>query len=328
MQHTIISWDSSYRDFFHLIDTLAAQDYPQEEYELLYVEQRSKEYAEEYATEEGVKPLSDRKEEVQEELNITVEYLADPIENPYHLGKCVNHGLELANGDYISVMDGDQLLPPSFLQALDEFHQNGNRIANIVRRMAVEPVGVNKENWKQADIDYSECLEVCDQKGKHIPDRVRNKGPMISARRSAWEEINGYSTYKIWSTGLSRLGQDVTARLENHLDVISEPLPETVAVHPWHPTGFDRAMFSNRRLLHLQKQLIDYAIENNIIDWRDRSAYTDSIYKDNQTFVDNMIYKENLALPGNGTFEEPAFWEKAWATIGGRLSTLYFDKLK
>jgi hypothetical protein len=328
MQHSIISWDSSYRDFFHLIDALAAQNYPQEEYELIYVEQRSQKHANEYATAEGVKSLSERAEEVQEELDITVEYLSDSIDKPYHLGKCVNRGLDLAEGTYISVMDGDQLLPPTFLRALDKFHQDGDQIANIVRRMAVEPVGVSKKNWKRADIDYSECLNLCKQRDEPIPDWVGNKGPMISTHQSAWEAVNGYSTHKIWSTGLSRLGQDVTARLENHLNVTSEPLPETVAVHPWHPTGFDRATFSNRRLLYYQKQLIRYANENNIVDWRDRSYYTDRIYRKNQNFIDKIIHRQDLALPGTGTFEEPAFWEKTWATIEGRLSVLYFDKLK
>lgn len=311
MKHSIISWDSSYRNFFHLIDGLVKQDYPRDEYELIYIEQRSKEFAKKYAEDENVKSLEERYKETVTDINIKIDYLNHPITRPYHLGKCNNRGLELAQGKYISVMDGDQLLPSNFLSTLDSFFGNGGEIANVIRRMADHPVGVSKKKWKDALIDFDKCLEVCPDKDKPIPEKTNNKGPLISAHRDHWKAVNGYSEHKLWSTGLSRLGQDVCKRLEIETGEQSRTLSNIVTVHPWHPTGFSRSTISNRKLLYIQKKLIEWSEKNKISDWKKRKeVQTNKVYKNNKNFIDKMIYREELALPGQAELSDPNITKK------------------
>jgi hypothetical protein len=301
MKHTIISWDCTYRNFFHIIDALLDQDYNKVEYELIYVEQRSRKFADQYNHDIGLKSLYDRYREVKGKLQIKVDYLNHDSDTPYHLGLCVNRGLELAKGDIVSVMDGDMLLPVDFLKQLDGFHENNKAVANIERRMVPEPVGVSLENWTKGIIDYKKCLEQCPDANEPIPAKVSNKGPMISAPYNAWDSVNGYDTHKIWSTGLSRLGQDVTVRLEEYLECESYSLTESVAVHPYHPTGFSRKSLNSVRLLSLQENIIQWTQKNGIFDWNKRKQLTQKVYNDHEELIEAMV-NSKLSRPDEGSW--------------------------
>jgi hypothetical protein len=122
-----------------------------------------------------------------------------------------------------------------------------------------------------------------------LPGSVQNYGPMISARREHWQSIHGYDEHPIWSTGLSRIGEDVTRRLEIRLDTRSYLLPSTVCVHPWHPVGFRRDTFAARRMLSLQEELIEWAGRNQASDWRDRLPTAEALYGRNRRFVDSVL---------------------------------------
>ena len=115
MIHSIICWDCSFRNFFNTIDGLFSQDYDSNEFEIIFIEQRSRAIADNFNYSLGLKSLWDRYTEVQDDLKIRVHYLNDPEENPYHLGRSVNYGLSLAEGRIVSIMDGDLLLPKDFL---------------------------------------------------------------------------------------------------------------------------------------------------------------------------------------------------------------------
>lgn len=299
MKHSIISWECSFRNFFHLIDALLIQEYDQDQFELIFVEQRTKEVADAYNHKLRLKSLWDRYEEVKDRMNIQVVYLGDALSSPYHLGKCNNKGIELAKGETISVMDGDMLLPPDFLKKLGEYHKSGAGVINIVRRMAREPVGVPFERWTEGIIDYDRCLDVCDEAHSLLPRTVGNKGPMISAHRSAWEAIDGYDEHVIWSTGLSRLGQDATARLEMFCQVESTTLPDCFAVHPYHPAGFSRQTLDSVRLLSIQADLIDWARKHNAISWKKRATVTNEVYERNKPFIERL-HSDRLSRPDKG----------------------------
>ena len=323
MKHSIIAWDSSYRSFFHLVQGAREQDYDPLKYELIYVEQRSREHANAYARQEGVRSLDDLQKEVGDDFCFHVEYLGDPLSNPYHLGKCVNRGIEIAEGEIVSVMDGDQLLPRNFLRALDEFHRSGPAVANVIRRMAPEPLGVSRENWKEAIIDYEQCLAICD--ASPIPEETPNFGPLISAPAEVWEAIRGYSTHTLWSTGLSRIGEDVNRRLERCLGVKGRPLPEIVVAHPWHPTGFDRDVLRSKKMFRLQGQVLDYSEQENIVDWTDRQLFSDEIYQKNRTFVDRTLADKALAVPGSGASNPPSFIDKVVRNASLLISKLRYE---
>ena len=299
MKHTIISWDCSFRNFFHLIDGLLNQEYGRDEFELIYIEQRTMEVADAYNHKLGLKSLWDRYEEVKDKMNIRVVYLGDDPSTPYHLGKCNNEGIELAKGEIISVMDGDMLLPPDFLKKLEDYHSKQPRVVNLFRHLASRPIGVKKEDWAEQVIDFELCLKACPTRNDPIPQRVENKGPLISAQKKYWEAVGGYDLHRIWSTGVSRLGQDVTARLEILTSVESTTLPNAFAVHPYHPEGFNRNAIGSQKLLELQQDLINWSRSNGEPSWEKRMPYTERLYNDNRKFIEDMIYSDYLISSGS-----------------------------
>jgi hypothetical protein len=293
MKHTIISWDCSFRNFFHLIDALLVQDYSHGDFELIYVEQRERQVADEFNDQLGLKSLWDRYEEVREKLQIKVIYLGKDLREPYHLGKCNNEGLRIAKGEIISVMDGDQLLPRDFLTKLDECHwRNSRAVVNIHRKSAIYPVGVkNFKDWPNAIIDYKECLKACPDRFTKMSKRVNNMGPMISARREFWHAIGGYDESQIWGTVLSKSGLDVNTRLEIATGSSSEALLDVFAVHPWHPIGGGslRTDEQTKCFFALQEVLINWSKDNNEISINKRTPVARNLEKENRVFISKMM---------------------------------------
>ena len=299
MKHTIISWDSTFRNFFHLIDGLLNQEYKQEEFELIYIEQRTRENADTYNHRISLKSLWDRYEEVKNRINIKVLYLNDSPEAPYHLGKCINAGLAEAKGELITVMDGDQLLPGDFLLALTDFHKKEIRIGNLYRVGCKHPSKYDlTDDWTKAPIDFSVYKKVIFGNAEvSIPTQVDNKGPMISARREYWEMVGGYDTHILWSTSASTVGHDFNTRLEIASSVESQTIP-SFAIHPYHPVGYAKQRRGRDQIVDaymlLQKKLTVYSRKNNIPNWHDRKSKADLLYKYNSELVDSVMEEELL----------------------------------
>lgn len=326
MKHTIISWDCSYRNFFHLIDSLILQDYNKVNFELIFVEQRSKEYADSYNHRLGLKSLWDRYNEVKDLINIQVVYLGDDPSIPYHLGKCNNVGIDLAKGEIISIMDGDQLVPQDFLKKIEDyFDKNGRSVINLYRHMADRPVDVTFDNWTKQKIDFDACLHVCPTKDITLPKKVDNKGPLISALKEDWKAIGGYDTHIIWSTGLSKLGLDVTTRLELLIGKDSVALPDCFSVHPWHPIGFSRKSINSFIMLSTQDKLVEWSKKKNEYSWENRKKYCEQLYRKNKKILDKIIYADTLKQPGEVYKRESKIVDKINEFIGSNL--FRFEKI-
>lgn len=284
--HSIISWDCSYRNFFHLIDGILGQDFPLESVEVIFVEQRNQKHADQYNHQFGLKSLSDHKEELKGRLNLRTIYLGQPTTDPYHLGKCVNEGIKLSRGKIISVMDGDMLLTPNFLKDLTEYHQEERKIANLFRHSAEYPIGVKSFNsWINANVDLKKCYFGCPTVAKkEIPAKVDNYGPMVSAEKRLWAAIGAYDEHPIWSTASSKAHFDVNIRLQNAANTQSKYLKKSFAVHPWHPIGLaeqDRKHKDYKlsgEILKIQQQLIAHSFENKNKHWKERYTLTESLY--------------------------------------------------
>ncbi|MDP3970737.1 MAG: glycosyltransferase [bacterium] len=291
MLHSIISWDSSYRNFFHLINGLLNQDFPRNNFELIYVEQRSREFADKYNHKKGLKSLFDRHKEVKDQMNIKIIYLDENVNTEaYHLSKCNNAGIAASQGDIISVMDGDQLLPKDFLTVLTKHHQQGKyKVFNAFRRMAQYPAGASFKEWQNANNDLASVLATCPTKYRQpelFPPR-RNFGPMISAARKYWDIIEGYDTNPLWSTSLSKIGEDVSIRLEMAANSKGAVLTDTYTAHPWHPIGTNGLRTSEKVKLYfkLQEQLLKWPEEHNNPKLSDRTEYADILYEKNKDYV-------------------------------------------
>jgi hypothetical protein len=297
MMHTIISWDCSYRNFFHLIDGLLAQSFDREKFELIFVEQRTKEYANAWNRKFGLPTLEDRLQRIDSDFNLQVLYLDDPDDTPYHLGRCVNRGLEIARGKYVSVMDGDQLLEQSFLHKLTAFFEDGiGKVVNIHRRSSAYPVGVSGfKDWAIGTFDFDACLAACPEKNETLTTNVGNFGPMVGASADLWRTIEGYDECALWASVLSRAGYDVNVRLELASGTKSRALTNTFAVHPWHPIGGGmlRGEGKARRFFGLQQQVIDWSISNGKSSVSDRLRMEEELISENSTLIDEICRIQN-----------------------------------
>lgn len=279
MRHSIISWDCSFRNFFHLITALASQDFDKKEYELIFVEQRSQHHADAYNHNENLPSLSDLQQQYKNRFDLKCYYLNDSTNIPYALSKINNYGISQASGDIISVMDGDMLLPENFLQSLSAYHNSGERIVNLHRLNAAYPVGVKTFTaWKAATIDYKKTLRASPRGLAKLPDFVDNIGPMISAKRAYWDMVEGYDESPIFATSASKAGLDTCTRLSIAAKVKNTVLPGMVAAHPWHPIGYAHAARIQidkyvQKYYHMQDKLIEFSVKMNLSSWRDRKRY-------------------------------------------------------
>lgn len=290
MRHSIISWDCCYRNFFHTAVALSDQEFDFRDFEVIYVEQRTETASDHFNRHMGLSSLGDVARTLEDRMNIRVIYLGDGPDAPFHWGRAVNLGITASSGEILSIMDGDLLVDRDFLAKLDREHRRSTKaIVNLHRRMLAGPIGVSPDRWMEQVVTFGQCLAACPDANQPLPRSVENYGPMISARREHWEAIHGYDEHPIWSTGLSRIGEDVTRRLEIQLDTRSYLLPGTVCVHPWHPVGFRRDTFAARRMLSLQEELIEWAGQKQASDWRDRLLTAEALYDRNRRFVDSVL---------------------------------------
>jgi hypothetical protein len=325
--HTIISWDCCYRNFFHTAYALSEQSYDPDEFEVIYVEQRTKEASDRFNHQFGLPALGDVVRDLQSRINIRALYLGDDEDEPLHWGRAVNHGIGKSTGAVISVMDGDILVENDFLTRLDEEHGRSEpQILNLHRRMVQAPLRVPRAWWMKQRVDFRSCLEACPDRYDPIPAVANNYGPMISAGRSLWEAIGGYDEHPIWATGLSRIGEDTTRRLEIEAGDSSRVLPRTVSVHPWHPAGFRRDTFAGRRILSLQGQLVDWAREHKTSHWKERLPVTTVLFNENRRFMERMI-SSDVANPSiNPSASRRAL---AWMSgVAARLRNREFRELR
>ncbi len=297
MKHSIITWDSSFRNFFHLLTSLADLDYNLDQVEVIFIEQRTQKIADSIAESIDVLPVREVATTLKNRLFIKLIYLNESDEEPYHPGRLLNIGLKMAKGDFLSTMDADILVPSNFLKVLDMVHERGDRIACMHRYHAPFPCGTTFENWTRQIIDYDLILNICPQ-NKFIPQVVNNKAPLLSTRRSFWEEIEFYEDHRIFSTAYTLFGRDISARFKLLLGDMETPLP-IACVHPWHPTELDRGKDKIQILYQAQSFLMNWSKEQNVYAVNKRKPISDQLYRENKQAIDNAIkYSEINMIQG------------------------------
>lgn len=288
VKHSIITWDSSFRNFFHLIDSLSQQDYDLSHVEVVFVEQRSEKTAQSVADLVGVESIRQVSQRMQDRLAITLIYMDEPDSVPYHPGRLLNEGLRKAGGEILSTMDADSLVPPNFLQVLDLVHDAGNVVTCMYRHSADRPCGVSKKNWTRQIIDYQLVLRTCPDFHVSVPAKVSNKAPLLSARRENWEAIQFYDEHRIFSTAYTLFGQDISMRFGLLLGDVQLPLP-VAAVHPWHPTEVNRSQGATQILYQTQMKLMDWATKNHCYNGSKRHEFADQLYEQHQEQIESAI---------------------------------------
>jgi len=286
IEHTIVTWDCSFRNFFHLLPSLAQTDQGLSRLEVIFVEQRERKTAHEFAKREDCQPIESVVEALAGRLRVRVIHMDD--EGPYHPGRLLNAGIREARGAIVSTMDADILVPPDFLAILTAMHARGDRVITMPRCEAAFPCGTTVDDWKNQIIDYELVRNCAVNAYAPVPRVVTNKAPLLSAKAAHWEAIGGYDEHLIFGTAYTLFGRDISRRFELFLGAVETPLPK-FCVHPWHPTEVDRKDERIQILYKAQQMLIDWSVANDEPDVRERQGHADAIHKANRRAIDEAI---------------------------------------
>ena len=228
------------------------------------MEQRSREASDAFNHRLGLRSLGDTVALHAGRCDVRAIYLGQPASQPYHIGVCVNAGMTRARGRNSSrAWTGICWCKPDFLR------MPGPRDGGAARRhqprdkrgAARNPWASRAERWTEGIIDYELCrARVSARVPRPAPaGRCKNKGPCLSAPRAWCEAVGGYDEHLLWATGISRNGQDLTARLEIYSGVPSRALPDQFGVHPFHPIELNRVGEVETAIFTAQQDLIDWS---------------------------------------------------------------------
>jgi hypothetical protein len=200
---SVIMIDGGFRENAFGARYFANQDFPKDQYEVLWVEH-----------------FDTLHEDVRSQPGVKAVCLHQA--GGYHSGTCFNHGIEMAQGEVLVIPDADQIVPPDFLTRVWEKHQEyecmvvyGYRLDQISHQ-AIEDV---------ADIKSIE--------GDFELTNPTNFGGCLTVRKRWMIELNGYEQHASFGTGAHAQGRDLYTRFKNKgLAVCWEP--SLKLYHPWH----------------------------------------------------------------------------------------------
>jgi len=205
MKISVVTWDGGFRESFHTIDFFGEQDYPNDAYEVIWVEHG----------------------EVPDELSRKIDsypsarVVRTKSDGQWHAGRCINAGVQDSSGELIVVTDGDVAVRPDFLQRVVLAHRDREDQAIYFRRWD-EPEEAHTGNLS---IDHLE--EACEL------FNPTNYGGGTSFRRSLFDRVGGYEDHWIFG-GPGAVNMEFYVRLRNSGAAIIWD-PDIRLFHPWHP---------------------------------------------------------------------------------------------
>ncbi len=225
---SIIAVDGSFRERFHLLDSLAKQSLRVEDYEVLWVEHG-----------DSIKPeLAERVRQQPGFRVITLER-----QDTYHSSRCFNAGIQAARGELVVIPDADVFVEGDFLERVCEEHANDEKLVLYIHRYD-EP---QKEHPSAIDLDH--LRKVC------LLKNAANYGGCLTVRKKWLLEINGYELHDTFGGGFHANGLDVYTRLKNlGLHVMWHPTLKLL--HPWHPgTAVRSAAYDRQAIIIRSREL-------------------------------------------------------------------------
>jgi hypothetical protein len=232
---SVVMVDGSFRERYDSIDFMARQDFPAEDYELIWVE-----YYDAIAPD-----LRRRIESADQHRNFRAVALGRT--GTYHSSYCFNRGIAEARGGLVVIPDADVIAEPGFLSAVWRDHQESDRLVTYYHRYN-EP----KESHAET-VGLDHLRNVCEL------TNPANHGACLSVRKKWLIEINGYEQSPIFATGFHANDKDVYARLCG-LGLMVRWNPDVKLFHPWHDmTG---------------EVTPHYTPQHDVVSWRGRTLST------------------------------------------------------
>ncbi len=208
MKISIIVWDGNFRENLHAIDYFGKQDYNPKEYEFLWVDY--------YNSNSKVR------EAISKYPNFKLITLNNDMYSAWHLGKCMNRGVELSSGKILVLPDGDISVEQDFLHHIVSEHQKYDDLVLYHRRFDEQKQSFCEKSTK--DIDYL--------KRHAVLNTATNFGGCYSILRSNFDKTLGYEEHPAFS-GPGMNAMEINARFRN-LGLVIKWSNNKHIYHPWH----------------------------------------------------------------------------------------------
>lgn len=188
---SVVSWDASFREYFHTVDYFCTQQYASDRFEFLWVD----------FYENRNSTLLDK---IAQYPNARLMNLNNSRAVQWNLGVCINEGVKAASGDILVIPDGDIVVPGSVLSAIERDLEGCDDLVLYFRRWN-EPVARHDET-RSYDLDY--LKDVC------VMTNPTNYGGLLALRRKTLLRVNGYEENPVFS-GPGANGFELYIRLRN-----------------------------------------------------------------------------------------------------------------
>ncbi|TBV25491.1 hypothetical protein DMZ43_11125 [Meridianimaribacter sp. CL38] len=209
MKVSVIAWDCSFREKFHTIDSFCKQDYPNIDFEFIWVDFYS-----------NSNPELLKKIALYE--NASLLNLNNDKKTKWHLGKCINAGVKQAKGALLVFPDGDIVVQKDHLSTIRDVLENREDLVVYFRRWDELQASHGEKSYSESYLEeHTKLLNATNYAG------------CFALHRTAFETINGYEESDVFA-GPGANGRETYLRLRNAGYAIQ--WHNKKIFHPWHPS--------------------------------------------------------------------------------------------
>jgi len=209
MKISIITWDSNFREFTQTIDCFCGQEFPVTDFEFIWVDFcNSNQYV---------------KKTINIYPNAYLLKLGKSLKTKWHLGKCINAGVDVSSGEILVIPDGDIMVEKDFLDYVWDTHQRYQDLVLYFRRFD-EPMQYIGNQGRTSILRLQKYTKLLNPK---------NYSGCLTLRRFNFDKVHGYETHEVFS-GPGCQGLDMYIRLCN-LGLAIKWAEDKKIFHPWHP---------------------------------------------------------------------------------------------
>ena len=222
--------DGSFRENTFGAEYFCKQDFPSNEFEVIWVEFYEK-----------ANPT------VYKHPAVQVICLNKHPGTTYHSSSCFNEGIKRARGEVIIIPDADVIVTPDFIQKTWDIHQ------------AYEKLVVYGYRYNEVDTNPLQALTFEELRQKCVLTNPTNYGGCLTVRKKWLMAINGYDQTPIFETGFHANGRDMYTRLRNYGLAIQWE-PSLRLYHPRHPFTAEQAPAyeKQRKLINWRSKNMEY----------------------------------------------------------------------
>lgn len=209
MKISIITWDASFRESFHTVESFGNQDFRKEDFEFIWCDF--------YSNENEL-----LKKNISKYDNFKLLNMNNNRDSNWHLGTILNHGIKEAKGEILIIPDGDIIVHSNFLKEVEQLFSSkcSDNTVCYYRR------------WDEPKQAHSTKSYTIDYLSKHCKlNNLTNYGGCFAIKRETFKEINYYEEHRIFS-GPGANGLEQYRRFRNKgLQIMWSHVP---VYHPYH----------------------------------------------------------------------------------------------